>query len=182
METKTSMTSGPEDPHIDGRKVGQIAHQVIADLAQGGCWDAATILSCAGAHPALAKIGTYRQAARQRLATLAAVYGRLFHPGPSVELEGVEVRVPGGRLDLLWHDRSRGVRWADEIKTHTLPELLSDERLTDQLGRQAQGAATRYESFLGVRACLLTSPRKSVLWRPDGECEDAFTAMEGFFS
>jgi len=158
---------------LDGRQVGVAAHQLIAEVLRQGDrgLDLEQLFRAVGQSSLVReRVGSYRMAARQRLATAIAVYLRLFAPGVEWTFTACEVQIPGARLDLVF-EREDGAIRADEIKSGQL-SALEQTALEAQLQRQLAGGREHYgPRFLGVRAILLWAPSKSWLARADGSRE-----------
>ena len=109
-----------------------------------------------------------RRGARQRLAANVALYFHFYPPHSAWSLEGVEVKVPGAVIDLLWctpHDELV----ADEIKTGRFRGRAERAALSRQVHAINSGASRRYgDRFLGVREALLLSPATACFVAWDG--------------
>jgi hypothetical protein len=110
----------------------------------------------------------YKQAAKARMLSTAAIYFRFLVPDLGWRLEGTEVDVPGGRLDLLFR-RPDGALLADELKTGALALPLERLEAEEQVARQLTGGLERFgTSLTGVRLVVLGAPRRSYLLSSDG--------------
>lgn len=166
---------GPEDEdrvapgHVDKKRVGALAHALIAGLLAGGerAPAAVRISACAAQLPGLAEVGSYRLAVRQRVLTSAAVYFRLFVPPAEWAFDGAELRGPSARFDLVW--RSAGGVIVDELKTGRSATRSEIAAVREQAARELRsGAAVFGKDFLGVRVVSLGAPRTSFFTGLDG--------------
>jgi hypothetical protein len=161
---------------IDGRAAGSAVHHVIGALLGDGIRHPSPLelRRYVAADPSVNRSAVvYRQAAKQRLLTAAAVYFRLFAPAGTWELLGVEAAYGRNRADLVWRTSGGGVV-IDEIKSGVALDRFENERLEQQVARLLTGgAATHGEPFGGVRVVLLATPARSYLARPDGCREPA---------
>jgi len=157
--------------HVDRRRVGVLAHGLIAEmLADGERAPSATRISASAARlPGLVEVGSYRMAVQQRVVTAAAVYFRLFMPTVEWTLEGAELRGPSARFDLVW--RSAGGVIVDEIKSGRSATRRELSAVREQAARETHaGTAVFGPRFLGVRVVCLGAPRTSFFSDRDGQC------------
>jgi len=148
--------------HVDKKRVGALAHALIAGLLADGerAPSPALISAWAARLPGLAEVGSYRLAVRQRVLTSAAVYFRLFMPTGEWAFEGAELRGPSARFDLVW--RSADGVIVDELKTGRAATRRDIAAMREQVARESlAGAAVFGEDFLGVRVVSLGAPRTS---------------------
>jgi hypothetical protein len=158
---------------LDGRRMGQAAHEVIGSVLSSGLRTPtlADITTAALAHGSASGATTYRQAARQRLISATRCYFAHFAPADDWMFIGSEVPVQGARFDIVWMD-GLGQYVADEIKTSRVPSHAGATALAQQVSAEL-GAGTRAYGplFRGVRVCLLHAPKRSFLALPDGRYE-----------
>lgn len=172
--TRASATGGERSSNtIDGRQVGLAVHLVIAELMREGRRQPTLqelLIVAAGSALMRKRVGSYRQAARQRLLTATSVYLRYFVPGPEWRFVGSEVAVPGARLDLVF-EAVDGRVMADEIKTGRL-SATEQAGFEEQIQRQLRGGGELYGTdFAGVRGLLLWAPSRSFIAHADGQRE-----------
>ena len=157
--------------HVDRRRVGVLAHALIAELLAAGARHPTPerISSAAARLPALADVGSYRVAVRQRIVTSAALYFRLFIPPAGWVFDGAELRGPSARFDLVW--RSAGGVIVDELKSGRSATRREIAALREQAARETRaGAAVFGPDFLGVRVVSLGAPHTSFFTDRDGRC------------
>ena len=157
--------------HVDKKRVGELAHALIAGLLADGerAPEAARISAAAARLPGLADVGSYRLAVRQRVLTSAAVYFRLFAPPAEWVFEGSELRGPRAQFDLVWRS-AEGVI-VDELKTGRSATRREIAAVREQAARETlAGSMVFGEAFLGVRLVSLGAPRTSFFTHRDGRC------------
>jgi hypothetical protein len=145
----------------------------IADLLSDGSREPSPldILAAVGRTGVLDTVGVYRQAAKQRLLAVVALFFRLFVPAPDWQFVDGEVSVPGASLDLVWRD-SAGRILADELKTGEGAATDYRRAVDEQVARQVSGGHKHYgDDFVGVRVLFLAAPSRSFLARADGSRE-----------
>lgn len=155
--------------HMDKKRVGALAHALIAGLLADGhrAPSPQRISTAAAALPGLSEIPAFRLAVRQRALTAAAVYFRLFVPPREWAFEGAELRGPSARFDLVW--RSAAGVIVDELKTGRSATRSEITAVREQAARELRaGAAVFGEDFLGVRVVSLGAPRTSFFTGSDG--------------
>ena len=152
-------------PSLDGRRVGQYVHCVIADLVQAGERSPSpeVILCAVGRHRLTGRSVQYRQAALRQLLAATSLYFGLFGPREDWALIGTEVPALRTRFDLVW-GTSTGVL-ADEIKIGRLGTIADREALDQQLERQLAAGTARYDDAREPRRgpCRLPRPGRRVL-------------------
>ena len=110
--------------------------------------------------------------ARLRAAGLASQYLREFMPDSPAVFVGAEVRVRGGRVDLVWSHPEIGV-WFDEVKTWRRTQATLDSDTWEQVRRYTIAGQEGYgDEFAGVRLLTLGNRRACAAMSPDGIIED----------
>ncbi len=156
---------------MDGRRLGSLAHTLIAECLRDGVRQPShrELIERAGRH-ALAndRRTVYRQAAKQALLTTASIYFRWFAPPSEWALIGAEVSARGCRFDLVWQVDAQVI--ADELKTGSWVNADDDQALLVQVDRLVRAGVAKYgDSFRGVRVILLGAPQRSYLALPLGD-------------
>lgn len=162
-------SSAPAPAALDGRRIGVLAHQIVAELVAAGHRRPTPrqVMAAVAEHEITRNVAVYRQAAHQQLGTACSLYFRLFMPDEEWRFAGCEVSAPRTRFDLVWED-SEGRVLVDELK---FGRLAASERrvFEDQLQRQLTAGSVVYaDKFAGVRALLFSAPRQSFWAQPDG--------------
>ncbi len=169
---KTASTQGVHP--LDGRKMGQAAHQVIAEVLEAGRRkaDFKELQAVVSRHPSSAGAIVYRQSARQRLVSAAQAYFKFCLPPDSWTFVGAEVSGPSCRFDLVWLD-PEGSYWADELKTGRTADRTGRVALAEQVERERVGGLAMYgEGFGGIRVCIVVAPKKSHCILADGSKDE----------
>jgi hypothetical protein len=150
---------------VDGRTLGQAAHQVIGEMVRAGVFRPSPLELRAHvarhplvSHPQL----VYRQAGKQRVLTATAVYFRYFAPELEWSLEGLELTHGSSRFDLVWRTGSGFL--IDEIKSTRIQDRFDRDKVEEQVARaRANGLDLYGEGFVGVRLCMLSAPTRSYI-------------------
>lgn len=154
---------------VNGKRRGIACHQVIASLADQRPPSPLTLSRAARRAADELTRATYRQAVYQQLVTAAAVYYRLFGLPPSWSLTSLErpLTADTGRVDLVWSS-PEGVL-IDEIKSGFVSSRETRHELDEQVARYHRAGGVEFgDRFIGVRAIILTAPRRSFLEPRDG--------------
>lgn len=164
---------------LNGRQMGALAHVLIADMLRRGLKNptAREIVTAVGAHPLSVEATVYRQAARQRLASAAAIYFRYF-VRTDWEFIGSEVAGDRCRYDLVWQDAD-GIVFVDELKSGRGDAREHVDAAKEQIARELANGSTHWERFGGVRLLWLGAPGKSRLHLPDGSQSLIAKAVQG---
>lgn len=160
-----SSENRPRGTDIDALELAQdagaVTHRLIAEIGRrhGGGATPEQVLDVAEGLGSARLAPVYRQSSRQRVATAAAAFFRIFGR-PGWQLHKALTVVEGVEFDLLWRRQGRIV--ADELKTGLAAPELWFERVEQQVESQLEaGQAGFGVAFLGVRAVLLAEPEKS---------------------
>jgi hypothetical protein len=157
-----SRETDQEPQLIDGRRLGELAHRLIAEIVTTGNYRPTPreLIKAVGASPVTASAEIYKTAGRQALLGCAGVYFAFFAPPADWELIGCEIPGEHCRFDLVW--RTPAGITAEEIKSGTLRKAARRRLLDDQVERQREaGIALWGDEFAGVRVIFLDAPATS---------------------
>lgn len=153
-------------------QVGDRTHRVIARVLAAGLSpdrDARTLDVVTTAAEVLRRhpVSSKRQrAAVFEVATAAACYLHRFVLPEPWTFHDAEMSVVNGRVDVVWANAATGEKLIDEIKSTV--GRAGESALRDQIDRYVTaGVAMWGDTFVGVRLCAVSQPRRSRLHTPD---------------
>ena len=163
---------GDDDGPLDGRRCGQLAHVMIAELLRDGVRgvDFELVASRVARHALLERPLVYRAAAQAELVTSVCAWFRWFVLDRTWAFVGAEVAAPGCRFDLVFDHGRLGVL-VDELKTGRLSGIGEGDA-SGQLARLLAGARSRYGArFYALRVLQLSAASRSFVIYADGRRE-----------
>lgn len=157
-----------------GVSVGRLAHVLIGHLLTDG--DRApslrSMMSAVNTLELDAIPSVHPYALKQQLLASAALYFRLFVPGPEWALIAREYRSGNCRFDLVFRHTAGDVV-VDEVKSGRLETALERQTVEEQATRELAAAVAEWaDDFKGVRVLSLGSPRMSRFYAASGEVSD----------